>query len=149
MTPFPKGGSNERDDSDGQEGDDEVALEPVFGLAAVEDHFQASESESNEKNAEAVDFEAATFASGCDFASEFRRVGNKALGQNERDDADGNIDEENPAPTPIVGDPSTEGRANGRGGYDGHCVESESGGPRCGRERGGEGGLVRRGGGRT
>src|SRR6266481_231086 len=55
---------------------------------------------------------------------------------------DGNVDEEDPAPTPIVGDPTPEGRANHRGSDDGHAVESESRGPLLRRERVHENGLL-------
>src|SRR5258708_19898632 len=39
--------------------------------------------------------------------------------------SDRNVDEENPAPAPAIGDPSTEGRANDRGGDDGHAIQGD------------------------
>ena len=50
-------------------------------------------------------------------------------------DADGNVDEENPAPAPVIGDPSAERRADGRRGDDRHAVEREGGGAFRGGKR--------------
>ena len=145
MAPLSDGGDKQSGDGDGEEDDDEITFEPVFGLAAVENDFQASESESDKEDAEAVDFEFAVAAGGFDFARELGRVGDELARQQERDDADRDVDEKDPAPAPIVGDPSTERRANGGGGDDGHAVESEGGGALLRREGVDQDGLLDRG----
>ncbi len=69
------------------------------------------------------------------FALEFRGIGNHAVRENQRNDADRNIDEENPAPGKAVGDPSAQRRADGRRGDDRHAVERESRGALVGGKR--------------
>src|SRR6266481_2657229 len=85
---------------------------------------------------------AAAFPGRFDFTGELWRVGNEPVREYQGHNPDGNVDEEDPAPTPIVGDPTPEGRANHRGSDDGHAVESESRGPLLRRERVHENGLL-------
>ena len=58
----------------------------------------------------------------------------EAAGEEEREDADGNVDEEDPAPVVVVGDPAAEDGADGRGSDDGDGVEREGGGAFGGRK---------------
>src|SRR5713101_376400 len=44
VAPLPEDCCNQSHNRDREEKDNEIALEPVQGLAAIEDHFQASES---------------------------------------------------------------------------------------------------------
>ncbi len=76
------------------------------------------------------------------FSREFRRIGDHAAREDQRQDADRDVDEENPAPGPVVGDPAAERRADGRRGDDGHAVEREGGGAFGGGERIDEDGLL-------
>ncbi len=56
---------------------------------------------------------------------EVRRVFDHAVGEPEGEDADGDVDEEDPVPVEVVGDPAAEGRANGGRDDDGHAVDGE------------------------
>src|ERR1700722_4313416 len=142
MSPFPNYGEYQGDHRDGEERDDEVALEPIFGLAAIEDDFKAREGHCDGENSPAVDFEFAAFARGFDFFCELRWIRKQIAGEDERDDADRDIDEEDPAPAPVIGDPAAERRADGRSGDDGHAVERESGGAFGGGKCVNENGLL-------
>ena len=114
--------------------DDEIAFEPVFGLSAIENHFQARECHGHGENSPAIDFQFAVFARGFHFTLEFRRIGEQAAGEDQRDDADRDVDEENPAPAPVVGDPAAERRTDCRRGDDSHAVEREGCGALMRRE---------------
>src|SRR5260370_26808815 len=57
--------------------------------------------------------------------SEFGRGGHECGGQDERDDPNRYIDKKNPAPTPVIRDPSAERRPDDGSRYDGHAVERE------------------------
>src|SRR5712692_9801695 len=126
VAPLPEDCSNQSHERDREEGDDKVALEPVFGLAAVENNLKAREAEGHEKNAKPINAKPAAFAGRLNLARELWRIGNDPAGENQRQNADGNIDKEDPAPTPVVRNPPTERRSDDRCGDDGHTVESES-----------------------
>ena len=65
----------------------------------------------------------------------------EAVGEEEGEDADGDVDEEDPAPVVVVGDPAAEDGADGGCGDDGDGVESEGRGSFGGREGVDEDGL--------
>ncbi len=69
----------------------------------------------------------------------------EAVGEEEREQADGDVDEEDPAPVVVVGDPAAEHGADGGRGDDGDGVEGEGGGAFGGREGVDEDGLLDRG----
>src|SRR5216684_215947 len=142
MAPLPKRGRNQCDKRDRKEQNNKVALEPILRLAAIEDNFQARKAEGHEKNPEAINPKPAAFPGSFDFTGELRRVRNEPVRQDQRQDPDGNIDKEDPPPTPVVGDPTTERRADHGGSHDGHAVESESRRPLLRRERVHENGLL-------
>ena len=68
----------------------------------------------------------------------------EAVGEIEREDADGNVDEEDPAPVVVVGDPAAEDGADGGRGDDGDGVEGEGRGSFGGRKGVDEDGLFDR-----
>ncbi len=117
----------QRGDGNRKKEHDEITFEPVQGLSAIKDHFQAREGHGHGENSPAVYFQFAILARCLHLALELRRIGEQAAGEDQRDDANGNVDEENPAPAPMVGDPAAQGRTDRRGRYNGHAVESESG----------------------
>src|SRR6266852_8024888 len=125
MAPFPKRGRNQRHERDRKEQNNEAALEPILRLATIEDNFQARKAEGHEDDPEAINAKPAAFPGRYDFTRELRRVGHQPLGQEQRQNPDGNVDKEDPSPTPVVGDPPTERRADHGGSHDGHAVESE------------------------
>ena len=72
---------------------------------------------------------------------EVGRVFDEALGENEREDADGDVEEEEPAPAGVVDDPAADGGAEGGREDDGHAVDGEGHAAFLGREGVGEDGL--------
>ncbi len=66
----------------------------------------------------------------------------EAVGEEEGEQADGDVDEEDPAPVVVVGDPAAEDGADGGCGDDGDGVESEGRGAFGGREGVDEDGLL-------
>src|SRR5580693_6799267 len=114
-------------DSHDEEADDEMALEPVVTLAAIEYYFETGKADRDQSNAEIVNAELSTSASELALGGEFRRIVDQPIRQDQREQADGHIDEEYPAPRKAIGDPSAKRRAN-RGGSDYcHTVEGERG----------------------
>src|SRR6267143_3357227 len=144
MSPLPKRGRNQRHSRDRKKQNNEAALEPILGLAAIEDNLQAREAEGYQNNPEAINPKPAAFTGSFDFARELGRVGNEPVRHNQRHDPDGNIDKEDPPPTPVVRDPPTERRADHRGSHDGHAVESKGRGSLLRRECVHENGLLHR-----
>ena len=86
-----------------------IRFEPVVALPFIEDHLQRSEAERDEAETRVVNASLTELA-----ALEVGRILNKPRRQQERKNADRNIDEENPAPGKVVGDPTAEGRTDGR-----------------------------------
>src|SRR6266481_3222696 len=144
MAPFPKRGRSQCHKRDRKEQNNEAAFEPVFGLSAIQNNLQTRKAEGHEGDPEAINAKPAAFPGRFDFARELGRVGNQPVRQDQRQNHDGNVDKENPATTPIVGDPPTERRADHRGSHDGHAVESKGRGSLLRRECVHENGLLHR-----
>src|SRR2546425_10879511 len=144
MAPLPKRGGNQRHESNREEENNKTAFEPVFGLSAIQNDLQTREAQGHQNNPETINPKPAAFPGRFDFTCELWRVGNESARQDQRHDSDGNVDKEDPPPTPVVCDPPTERRADRRGSYDGHAVESESRGPLLRRERVHKNGLLDR-----
>ena len=66
----------------------------------------------------------------------------EAAGEEEREQTDGNVDEEDPAPSVVIRDPAAEDRADGGRGDDGDGVEREGGSALRGWEGVDEDGLL-------
>src|SRR5271170_7659287 len=121
VMPLPYSDGDERNHADDGHGDDEVRAEPIVALAFIEDDLHGAEAESEEAEADVINAEASAF-----LLLHIGRIADEHVGEQQRNDADGNIDEENPAPIEIVGDPSAEGGADGRSEHYGHAVNGES-----------------------
>src|SRR5260370_24475200 len=145
MAPFPNRCDDQSQHSDRKEKDDKIAFKPIFGLPAVENHLKASESKCYQKNSQTIDPKPAVFPGIFHFPCELRRVRNNPLRQKQRDNPDRDVDKEDPAPTPVVSDPSAERRSDDRSRDDGHAVERESRRPLLRREFVPKNGLVHRG----
>src|SRR5579862_8331012 len=109
VTPLPNKYKDQGRRSSQCQSDDEIRLEPIVTLTFIEDNLQSSESQGDETEAYVVDAGFAEFA-----AFEIRRVLNQPRAEQNRDNPNRNVDEENPTPAEIVGDPAAESRANGR-----------------------------------
>jgi hypothetical protein len=65
-----------------------------------------------------------------------------ALREQERDNTDGDVDEEDPVPAVVIGDPSAKRGPNRRRHDHGHPIDCESHIALCGRKDVGEDGLL-------
>ena len=140
VTPLPDDEGGEEDGGgDGDEADHGVA-EPVFFLAFIEEKLHAADAGCDEGEAGEIDGE-------FDFHAllHLRWVFDHLVREPEREDADGDVDEEDPVPVVVIGDPATERGADGGGDDDGHAVECEGLAAIGDGEGIGEDGLLRRG----
>src|SRR5580704_15284631 len=94
--------------------------EPIVALAFVEHYLQRAETESQESQADIIDFESRALR-----LLHVWRIGNQTVGEKQGNDTDWDVDEKNPAPVEIVGDPSAESGAYGRSEHDSHAVDRE------------------------
>src|ERR1700677_4760031 len=122
MTQLPPNCENQCRDCDHEESGYRMTAEPIVALAAIQDHFQATEAECNQPYSNMVDTQFTGAARGLYLFDERRWILDHAARQDQRDDADRNVDEEDPAPREVVGDPSAERRTNRRRDYDRHAV---------------------------
>ena len=118
--------------------DDEAGGEPVVFLTFVEHHLEGGDEDDEEAEAPVVD----AFLLFAD-VGEVRRVFDEALGEVEGEDADGDVEEEEPAPGEVVGNPAAEGGAERGGEDDGHAIDGEGHGALFRGEGVGEDGLLR------
>src|SRR5260370_29340259 len=144
MAAVPNRGDSQSQHSDRKVKDDKMAFKPIFGLPAVENHLKASESKCYQKNSQTIDPKPAVFPGIFHFPCELRRVRNNPLRQKQRDNPDRDVDKEDPAPTPVVSDPSAERRSDDRSRNDGHAVERERRRPLLRRECVHKDGLLHR-----
>src|ERR1700733_4446334 len=120
--PLPPGEEDEGGCGKDGEGADHGIAEPVFLLAFVEGELEAADTDGYEAETHEVDLE----VFGLLFAElECRRVFDHAVAEVERDETDGDVDEEDPMPVEVVGDPAAEGGADGGGDDDCHAVDGE------------------------
>ncbi len=98
----------------------EVRAEPIVALAFVENDLQCTEADGKQPESDVINAEirAAAFF-------HVRRIGDQHIGEEQRDDSDGNIDEENPAPIEIVGNPAAQSGADRGRQNHGHAVNGE------------------------
>ena len=130
VAPFPPHHKQQRRRRDHKEPSNKVGLEPVIALALVQHHLQASQPQGNKAQADVIDPGLAEFA-----AVQIRGVLDEAGSQQQRHDAYRDIDEENPAPGEIVGDPASQRRTDGRRHDHGDPIDGERhsslGGQKC------------------
>src|ERR1700686_8493 len=130
VPPLPKYDKNERGGRDHRQYHDEIGFEPVVALTFIQYHLQCAESESNETETDVVNVGFTQLA-----ALEVWRILNKPLGQQERNDADRNVDEENPAPTEVVRDPTSKRGTDCRSHHPCDAINSKCHAPLGGSER--------------
>ncbi len=99
--------AGDTDDREHGQDHDEVRAEPVVLLALVEHDLQAANADRQQADAPVVD------AALCSVAK-IRRIEDEHFGQDERDDADGDVDVEDPAPAVVVGEPAAGDRPEHR-----------------------------------
>src|SRR5271155_2680604 len=99
VMPLPYSDGDERNHADDGHGDDEVRAEPIVALAFIEDDLHGAEAEGEEAEADVINAEASAF-----LLLHVGGIADEHIGEQQRNDANGNVDEENPAPVEIVGD---------------------------------------------
>jgi len=122
VVPLPKDEGDEENGGDPSDGDDHGGAEPVFFLALVEEEFEAAYAAGDEGEAGEVDLGAAGFD---EAFFEVRWVFDHAGAEPHGKESYGEIDEEDPVPVEVVGDPAAESGADGGGDDDGHTVDGE------------------------
>src|SRR5271155_3097429 len=120
VMPLPYSDGDERNHADDGNGDDEVRAEPIVALAFIEDDLHGAEAECEQAEADVIHAEAGAF-----LLLHVGRIADEHVGEQQRNDAYGDVDEENPAPVEIVGDPSAQGGADGRSEHHRHAVNGE------------------------
>src|SRR5262249_51200241 len=108
LAPLPDDQGNQADGSDDDQSRDEAGSEPIVFLALVEQHLQGSDAEREEGNADVIQFDAGGFE-----AAQIGWIFDKAANQKPGEQANRQIDEENPAPGIVEGDPTAEGWPDG------------------------------------
>src|ERR1700721_2139942 len=126
--PLPPGEEDEGGGGEDGEGADHGIAEPVLFLAFVEGELETPDADGDEAESHEVDF--AMF--GVFSASlEMGWVFDHSVGEEEREYTEGDVDEEDPVPVEVVGDPAAEGGADGGSDDDGHAVDGEGLGTLC------------------
>ena len=90
-----------------------MRTEPVVLLALVQQNLQGADAKRQQSDADVIEFDAGSFE-----PAQVGRVFDEAKHQSQREHADRQIDEENPAPGIVEGDPPAQGRSDG-GRHDG------------------------------
>ena len=120
LSPLPHDQADHAADKQEREEADEAGGEPVVLFALVEHDLQAAHGDGEEAQAHVIHV-AQLGAVGLDP----RRIFDQAGDQNEGQNADGNVDEEDPAPGEVVGDPAAERGADGGREHGDQAVEGE------------------------
>ena len=134
--PLPKGERDETGDGHDDERDDEVRAKPIIFLAFVEEDLQCADAEYKQGEPERVK---AHFA-GFDAAQEGRVI-DEFVDERKREQTDRQVDEKNPAPRVVVGNPAADDRTERGGNHDGDSEKCKGGGAFAQRERVGHDGL--------
>src|ERR1700731_3141089 len=98
VPPLPDNNEDQGSRCDQRKHNDEAGFEPIVALTLVEDNLKRSQPQRYKTEADVVDFRFAKFA-----ALEVGRILDEPRGEQQRNDADRDIDEENPAPGKVVG----------------------------------------------
>src|SRR5215469_3153743 len=106
------------------ERNDEVRLKPVVLFPLVQNHLQGAEAQRQQCEPDEINPRSPTARKPA-LTHEMWRILNHSVGQKQREDSHRYIDEENPTPVVVVGNPSTERRAQCRRRHDSHSVDRE------------------------
>ena len=115
---FPENAADDSDSGGDAEKDDKMRAKPVVSLPFVEDNLQAAKPDRDKRESNEVDIERLLYPLLAG-AFDVRRVVYKQVAEKQRQQADGNVDEENPPPGVVVRNPPAEswahrGRDNNR-----------------------------------
>ena len=130
MPPLPYDGENERRRRDHAQHHDELRFKPVVTLSLVEDDLKRTQPDRDQPQAHVVNASLAPLA-----AAEFGRVLNQTRRQQQGENPHRDVNEENPTPAEIVGDPSAQRWTDGRSHHHRSAVNRKGHTPFCGSER--------------
>ena len=99
--------------------DDHARPEPVVALTFVEKDLERGEADAEQADADVVELQPV----GQRLPDQVRRIEDHRRRQCEREDADRDVDEEDPAPGVVVGDPAAQRRPDHRRHDHAHAVE--------------------------
>ena len=111
---------HQRDAADDREAGDERRLEPVVFLALVEHDFERAETDRDQREAQEVDRTRSLAR-----VAQVRRIRDHARREQQRHDADRDVDEEDPAPRVVVGDEAAQRWSDRRRQHHRHAVDRE------------------------
>ena len=124
--------------------DDGRRSEPAVDLATIEHNFETAEYERDQQNSEPINPHSSREPLR-PLTPKHLRLCHEPPHQGKRDEPDGHVDEENPAPGVVVGDPAAERGTDCRRHYDRNAVEREGLWTLLGQECVGEHCLLARG----
>src|SRR6516165_4588613 len=102
---FPRQEQQKRNSGDRREENDEIRVEPIFTLTFIKNNFQTAKRERDENEPDPVDPQSVPQELSA-LAFENFRFCDQPLNKNERDHADRRVNEKDPMPREIVGDPA-------------------------------------------
>ena len=120
LPPLPVDQKQQRAGCDHRQHHDKVRLEPVVALSFIQDNLQRAQTQGHQTQANVVDLGFRKL-----LALHLRRVVNETRGQCQRKNSDGNIQQKNPAPGEIVGNPAAESGTNRGRQHDRKAVHGE------------------------
>ena len=121
---FPDDRADNADNRQKREELNEVRAKPVLFLSFVQHHLKATQAQGHEGKAEVIDLQSVT-PDGFVLAYGPGGFVHQPAGQDQRQDANGNVDEKDPAPVVIVGDPPAERRTDRRRDHHGDAIQRE------------------------
>src|SRR4030095_1890132 len=121
LAKFPNNSGDNSDQHEYEKDLNEAAREPIFALALVEDDLHAAEAEADQSDADVVDAKTLFDLS----ALHVGRITHEQRREQQRENADRNVDVKNPPPGKIVSNPAAEARADGRRDDDSNAVHGE------------------------
>ena len=120
VPPFPPHKECQRDQGQ-HEGHGDVAIaKPVLFLTLIEDEFQAANADCHQAQPDSID--GVGFRS---FLHQVRRILHHVVAEQQGNDADRQVDEEDPMPIEVVGDPAAQRRTDRGCGHHCHAIEGE------------------------
>ncbi len=120
VVPLPQEERDQYRNTDAEHGDDERRTEPVRFLTFIQNELEAGNAENDQRQADVVDPDPRSL-----FLFQPRRIFDDALGHEQRNQTDGQVDEKDPVPAIVVRDPAAECWPDRRCSYNGHAVHSE------------------------
>src|SRR3954464_14616312 len=98
-----------------------MGFEPVFALSLIKNNLQCSQTQRDQAEADVIDP-----GFGKLLPLQVRRVLDETRSQHERKYSDRNVQQKNPPPGEVIGDPSTERRPDGGGEHYGKAIDRKS-----------------------